>query len=410
MKQILLLLFLTFHTILFAQIQYEKGYYLTNNGEKVEGYIENKDWKYTPESFSFKSSFNSKEKIISIKNSKLFAFENSKVFEKFTVKIDTSKTQLKNLNTDRNPHYNEKTVFLELLVEGDANLYSNNSTNFKNKYFFKTSTNTITQLVFKEYIIKKSNNGTPSVAENNYFKQQILNNLKCKIIDLNRVNNLSYKKKNLVRVFEDYNKCKDENYTPYYLEKKNYNNLSLTIRPGATFSSIEFTYLNDIDKKFDLELGYRIGLELEYILPFNNNKWGVIMEPSYSHYESQLFIADNNDYTFIDNSQNIKIIYNSLGLQAGLRHYFFINNQSSIFVNGTYYQQFSNPNSNLSTINGRDISLYKTTNNLAFGVGYNYNKKISVEINYVFSRDIISAANVGASYNQLSFILGYNFL
>ena len=88
MKQILLLLFLTFHTILFAQIQYEKGYYLTNNGEKVEGYIENKDWKYTPESFSFKSSFNSKEKIISIKNSKLFAFENSKVFEKFTVKID----------------------------------------------------------------------------------------------------------------------------------------------------------------------------------------------------------------------------------------------------------------------------------------------------------------------------------
>ena len=409
MKQILLLLFLTFHTILFAQIQYEKGYYLTNNGEKVEGYIENKDWKYTPESFSFKSSFNSKEKIISIKNSKLFAFENSKVFEKFTVKIDTSKTQLKNLNTDRNPHYNEKTVFLELLVEGDANLYSNNSTNFKKKYFFKTSTNTITQLVFKEYIIKKSNNGTPSVAKNNYFKQQILNNLKCEIIDLNRVNSLSYKKKNLVRIFEDYNKCKDENYNPYYEDKKNSHNIALSIRPGLTYSSIDFTYIDDLNAKFDTEIGYRIGFELEYILPFNNNKWGIIIEPSYSQYDSRIFLKDSNDYTYIDNSQNIEITYNSLGLQAGLRYYFFINNKASIFINGTFYQQFSASNSNLEIQHSRNFSIYKSTNNLAAGVGFNFNRKIALEINYS-NRELLNYSEISAKYNQFSLILSYNFL
>ena len=36
------------------------------------------------------------------------------------------------------------------------------------------------------------------------------------------------------------------------------------------------------------------------------------------------FLKDSNDYTYIDNSQNIEITYNSLGLQAGLRYYFFI--------------------------------------------------------------------------------------
>lgn len=414
MKQILLFLCLTFSFTLFSQIHYEKAYYITNDGEKIEGYIQNKDWRHTPKSFNFKSSLTSDSEIISISDAKIFAFENFKKFERFTVDIDNSETQLKDFDTHRNPVFEEKIMYLELLVRGNANLYVNRDKKTKNKYFFSTSSSFPVQLVFKEYLVKLRNNGTPKVAENNYYKQQILNSLTCESINTRKVTSLNYKERSLTNIFEAYNNCKNEDYTPYFKEKNSPNSISFSIRPGMTYSFLEFNYVNGIGaehiEKLDSKISYRIGLELEYILPFNNNKWGIILEPVYTHYKSEKRISDKDDNIFVDSSENLDVSYNSLGIQAGMRHYFFLNDTSKLFINATYYQEISTPNSFIDFEKSKDLDFKSSSNNIAIGAGYNWNKKVAFEINYILKRETLPYVNRSGKYNQLSLILSYNIL
>ena len=54
MKKLLLIL-LAFTLQLFsAQIKFEKGYLITNNGERKEILIKNKDWLNNPTEFTYK--------------------------------------------------------------------------------------------------------------------------------------------------------------------------------------------------------------------------------------------------------------------------------------------------------------------------------------------------------------------
>ena len=56
------IIFSIFQTI--AQVNFEQGYYLTNNGVKTQGFIKNLGWKNNPESFTFKQNENSDEMIV----------------------------------------------------------------------------------------------------------------------------------------------------------------------------------------------------------------------------------------------------------------------------------------------------------------------------------------------------------
>ncbi len=415
MKKTLLVLFLTFSFGIYAQTEYKKGFYIDNFGNKIEGYIKYEDWKYTPSTFNYKESPNSAIKTISIENAKVFAFDNFKQYERYTVKIDTSATQLKNLDYERNPFFKEKTIYLEKLLDGSAKLYLYNSTSTKNKYFYSTSSDIPEQLVFKEYMVSKNGN-TPKMAVNEYYKQQILNNLDCESITKNKVSGLDYKERNLRKIFKDYNLCENNNYRAYYDEDTEIKKdaFALSIRPGVTYSTIDFTFLQSIgvdrSASLDYELGYRIGVELEYTLPFNNNKWSLILEPLYTHYKSQTFVKNTLDSDYFTNNENVNVEYNSFGAQVGIRYYFFLNEESSIFINARYYQQFFVPSSSFAFERSKDYTFYESTNSISLGAGYNFNRKFSVELNYVPARALISNFNYTAKLREVSLTLGYNFL
>ncbi|TQD40146.1 porin family protein [Haloflavibacter putidus] len=407
-------MFLTFGYGLYAQTEYKKGFYINDFGNKVDGYIKYEDWKYTPTTFEYRETPSSSTKIIAIDDAKLFAFDNFKEYERFTVKLDTSATKLKDLDFERNPLFKEKTIYLEKLTDGNAKLYVYSSSKTNNKYFYSKGSGTPQQLVFKEYMVSKNGN-TPKLAVNEYYKQQILNSLDCETITTRKVTGLDYKERNLKKIFEDYNSCKDENYTTYY-DKDNHKKdaFALSIRPGVTYSTVDFTFLQSIgvdrSASLDYELGYKIGVELEYTLPFNNNKWSLILEPLYTHYKSQTFVKNTLDSDYFTNNENVNVEYNSFGAQAGIRYYFFLNEESSIFINARYYQQFFVPSSSFAFERSRDYTFYESTNSISFGAGYNYNRKFSVELNYVPARALISNYNYTAKLREVSLTLGYNFL
>jgi hypothetical protein len=139
-------------------------------------------------------------------------------------------------------------------------------------------------------------------------------------------------------------------------------------------------------------LGFRLGLETEFIMPFNKNKLTIIIEPTYQYFKSE--------------GESIKANYKSIELPIGIRYYFFLNNNYKIFINASFVSDFSSNNSIIDVFSNK-LEI-KTRNNLAFGIGCKQNKKFSLEFRYQVSRELLSNYLYWSSdYNTLSVILGY---
>ena len=170
---------------------------------------------------------------------------------------------------------------------------------------------------------------------------------------------------------------------------------NLNIRPGLNSSSlfINNSAISSRSTDYGNKLAFRIGLEFEFIMGFNKNKWAVIIEPTY-----QYFKAEDNDIT---NLSNTNVDYKSLELPIGVRHYLFLNNNSKIFINGSFIYDF--------VLNSKVRNLDASSSlNLAMGVGYNYNQKYSVEFRYHTNRDILTDYNAwNSDFKTISIIFGY---
>lgn len=182
----------------------------------------------------------------------------------------------------------------------------------------------------------------------------------------------------------------------------------MNIRPGLNSSSLSISHnLNSTsDADFGNELGLRLGIEFEFIMPFNKNKWSFIIEPSYQYYKSEKTKTIYHFSYVIPQYINLNVDYTSIELPIGIRHYLFLNNNSKFFMNGSFVLDFSG-NSTIDVGTSSEIEI-KTGFNLAFGVGYKQNDKYSFEFRYMPNRDIFHNFSYWKSdYDTFSFILGY---
>lgn len=392
-KQLLFLLITILSFNCYSQISFEKGYYIDNSNQKTNCLIKNIDWKNNPTQFEYKLSENSESKKKTIESIKEFGINNISKYVRSIVNIDRSSEDIKKLSYDRNPIFKEEKLFLKVLIEGKANLYLLEDGNLR-RFFFNKENSAIEQLIFKSY--KTPNN---QIGKNNRFKNQLWNNLKCPNLKINKVENLSYQKNDIVDFFVKYNECNGEKNTNYE-EKQKKDLFNLSIRPGFNNSSlsVQNSIYSSRDTDFDNEFGFRFGIEAEFIMPFNKNKWSLIIEPTYQYYKSEKETRN----------RNVKADYKSIEIPVGIRHYFFLNENSKMFVNGSFIFDFSN-NSIVDYSIGTDLEI-KTRNNFAFGIGYKYNDKYSLELRYQTSREVLSDYIAWSSdYNTFSVIFGYSF-
>ncbi len=183
----------------------------------------------------------------------------------------------------------------------------------------------------------------------------------------------------------------------------------MTFRPSLNYSSLEIQNsvlgFNDID--FRNKLGIRFGIEAEFILPFNKNKWGIIVEPTYQYFKSEQSKETGNVSGGILVS---RIDYKSIELPVGIRYYFCLNDKSKLFTNISYVFDFSN-NSSIKFLRNDDSMLdeleIKSRRNLALGIGYKYKNRYSMEIRYNTNREILSDYLYWSSnYSSLNIIFG----
>ncbi|MBM1107297.1 PorT family protein [Aurantibacter crassamenti] len=405
MKKQVVLFFITAILSLngYSQISFEKGYYIDNANHKTTCLIKNIDWKNNPTKFEYKLSENSESQRATIPLIKEFGIDSISKYVRTTVNIDRSMNDVHNLSTDKNPIFNEEELFLKVLVEGKSNLYEYVDGNLK-RYFYTNADSNIEQLIFKSY--------KPFwyiIAENNAFRQQLWNNLKCPNFKKNKIENIDYDKNNLVRLFVDYSECHNAEFKNFETKQKR-NAFNLAIRPRLRNSSFraDNNANNTKTTAFNNKTGFGIGLEAEYILPFNKNKWAIAIEPTYQNFKGE---KETNVRNVQGGVLKAALKYSSIEIPVGLRHYMFLSEKSKLFLNAsiiadlTRKSSFEFTRADGSSLESVDI---KSRTNLAFGFGYKLSK-LSLEARYQTSRDILSDyLHWEAYYRTVSIIFGYS--
>ena len=399
-KQILFVLIAFVGLNCYSQIAFEKGYYIDESNEKIACLIKNIEWKNNPTQFDYKLSEEAEKKTATIKTVKEFGINDVVKYCRKTVEIDRSSENVNKLSIYKNPVFEEEQLFLKVLVEGKATLYQYNDSNLK-RYFYDKENATTEQLIFKSYKTPENNVGT-----NNEFKEQLRNNLKCETMKVSRFYRLNYIKNDLVKLFVDYNTCIDPAFTFEKKQRKDVFNLSIKPRLNNNSLTVQNSISETKDTEFDAKLGFGLGLEAEYILPFNKNKWAVLIEPTYQSFKDKKTTETGN----VSGGQLItNVAYSSIELPIGIRHYFFLNDKSKIFLDVFYVFDFSS--NSLIDFNRNDGTVFdlldiQSRPNWAMGVGYKYTR-FSLELRHQTNREILgSYINWISDYKTLSVILG----
>lgn len=400
MKNIILFSFISLTSQLFAQIQFEKGYFIDNDNQKIECLIQNSDWKNNPSEFKYKISETHSSQNANILIVKEFAVPGSFRYVRYILEVDRSSDNIDEIDMNKNPEWSTDTLFLKIIVTGTASLFSYERENFR-RFFYETDNSTIKQLVYKRYIVSTGGLSTGRIGENAQFRQQLWNDVKCGVTNINSVKNLPYKQNELGKYFISYNKCKGDSLnTETYSQRKG--NLSFRITAGLNYSSV--SSINSFLKstiKFDPQINFRFGVEMEYVMPYNKNKWSVLVEPSYQYFNSTT-------------SQGYSVKMNTIELPLGIRHFFFLKNGEKLFLSVCYVPSFSmNLNSTvtlselktpINTIGTENIS---PKDNFAIGGGIDF-KKFRTEVRYYTDRQLVNGYPIlSVPYSRISLIFSY---
>ncbi len=396
MKTILNALLILLCHLAWGQIKYEKGYIVNNEDERKECLIVNKDWLNNPESFQYKLTENSNAIQGNLNTIKEFGIYNYATYEKAIVQIDTSHSyDLSKMSKSYGPEWRQDTLFLKVLVDGKASLYYYDSQGLL-KFFYKTASDaSIKQLVHKEYYPPYS---ISVLKENNSFRQQLYTDVNCGNMNPTYLKRIKYEISELRAYFKEYNKCMGDVVSESKVARTR-DWLNFRITPGISYTSLSFQ--NSVDNtrntKFDPSIFLRIGLEIEYILEFNKNKWSSFFEPTYIH--TKLKTA----------SPQASINYQAIEFPIGLRHYFFLKNDRKLFLNGIIVLGLVKDLTNSNILIAQSDLEIKPRTSFALGGGYNF-RNFSLEARYYQRQDILGSYRYYKSqYQRVALICGYRF-
>lgn len=399
---ITLVLLIFFSLTAFSQITFESGYFITNSGQKTECLIKNIGWKNNPTQFEYKPAQDTSPQKTDIQKVKEFGIGATTKFIRATVAIDKSTDDVNQLTSDRNPDFATKTVFLKVIVEGKASLYYYEEGNLK-RFFYQIPDSAITQLVYKRYL------NDNLLVQNEYYKNQLINGLRCAGITLDDVRTIGYAKNDLERLFVKYNKCVGAEYQTYIPKQKNLFHLS--IRPGVSMDNFTIENFDAYPtyRGFGNQITYRIGAEAEYVFPFYRNKLSLLVEPTFQTYDAQTTMEVS---TIAGGILNQAVHYHSIELPVGLRYSAFLSKDSKLYADFTLVAVDFTIRSYIM-FTRKDGSIYesfpiRSSANPDLGLGYKFRNKYSVEVRYQTGRDLLTyEPQWHTKFTSLSLIFGY---
>ena len=417
MKQLIIFCCLAIFAInSYAQTNFDKGYFIDNDGQKTKCLIKNEDWKDNPTRFEYKISEEDELKGIGIESVAEFGVDNFSKYIRSTVDVDMSVYlgESSRLEETKDPVFVTKEIFLKTLVEGKASLYLYEK-ELLQKFFYQKEVDTIKQLVYRRYVefTPLENRGnvyvynTEKIKENNLYKQQLWSDFEDDT-DIFSIQDLKYDRKALTSFFVKCNQSSNVDFIDYVLLSR-IKTFNLTLRTRLNNSSLKMNYGQDFLGNIDLgnKMGFGFGIEAEIVLPFRKGRWTIPIEPTYQSFKTEKSIINRFGATII-----MDVNYQSIELPLGARRYFFLNEKSKVFINGFLVLDFNILESSITakTTAGFSLNTLKpqALANVALGAGYKYNDRYSVELRYLSNRNLaLRNPFLDTYYETLSAVIGF---
>jgi hypothetical protein len=231
---------------------------------------------------------------------------------------------------------------------------------------------------------------------------------------------VDYRRKELMKLFENYHTCKGIDYDVYFSKPKG--ELSFKAKAGIYLINLgmEQDIYNNMESNFGLSVSPRLGFEMEYIIPMLNNKFSLFAEPSVSLYnvEEQLIVINESHTSTRPITgvyrANVNLSYIDFEIPVGIRFYMFLNkaNTSRLFLGGGVSMNLISNTSEIPEDRNGEKSDFEFDNNTLpvyfGGMGYSYSKKYSIEARYYPERQLTSNFAYNLHHNNsFAIIAGY---
>jgi hypothetical protein len=397
----LLVLFVLLSLNVQAQDKFIKGYIVTNSSETKECFFDAANLFFKTNEVKYKFAEDA-DFIISTPNElKEFGIENVLKIVSRKVDIEVSSNSLNNMSKEREPQNENKTVFLQYLVQGDYNLLKYNSADKVNFYLEKD--NILEQLIFKKYQF----NGM--VRENLSFKSQLYKNLTCNVTNQD-IEKLNYEEKKITEIVIKHNSCVNSGNLIVFKgrDKERKTTVNVYAKVGVKSLNIDVArnYLNP--QFFDTEFSGitpNIGFEVEVILPFDYNKVSMYLNPSFFNYK-----GSNSDTDGTTREIELALLEVTLGAR-----YYLKTNQNGFYVNGGLTVAQPELFNSFYKVNIQGSSILTFNFNTVFmfngGLGYKIKDRITVDLFFIGNANFFdSYNNIDSKYSSLNVQLGYRFL
>ncbi len=391
---------------LLSQNHYEPGYFVDLEGIKREVLIFNKDWKNNPTSFKYKKKEQSEIVEKSIFDIRAFGITGICKFERHVVNIDRSDQEIKDYTYSSEPIFTEEELCLRVLVDGPVSLYKYED-NRTRRFFYKTD-GKIKPLIYKKYKTKSDR-----IAINYAFRGQLWSILECGDFDMDALQKLEYKEKDLIEAVRNFLECSDQSMD--YIEKaKKFKKTNIVLKGGLRLSTFNLSIASADQKgdkfnsSFDPIPQFTFGLEVEYILPFRNHVWTVFSDPSYQSYKKT---EEKEFLRFLVQPTDLIVEYQSIEIPVGFKYYFPLNKKAKLNINASLVADLFLSNSYILMDRYPDfiddpINSYFSSN---FGIGFQYDQKYLIEFKMNSKRDLLAQFldSVDANYRFYGINIGY---
>lgn len=418
MKKILpLLLFLsTCSFSLFSQQNFQPGYIILQNGDSLSSEIDNEYWRKNPIDVNTRL----KNELRTYQLDEVKAFKVGDYYFKSTeVNIEVSPIEFEKLGIEKEPLFESRKVFLQVLYDGKKQLYYCKSDSDR-EYFYIKQDGRIELLIFKKFLIVKDDR--KFVAANRLFVEQLRNYLNdCTAVESQIDDMKEMNLSNMNKLFRSYYaKCAKKSYI--YNSKMKNTEIKFGIVSGVSISNIQFKgdLLERItNSEFTTSTNPTVGLFLDLKFRGNREKWSIYNELLYNSLSSNASFRDEiNDMFYFDYDFTVKANYLTLNnllrynivakdklkwfLEAGISNGYAVSLEVSEveteFFRGEETIEFTNPF--LSTRNYEQ--------GFIFGTGMSISK-ISLNFRYEKAAGISRASSTSSPVTSFFFLLGYTF-
>ncbi len=237
------------------------------NNSKISGLVFYNTPYHTPQSFRFKASETSEEKIYNKNDIKNISVNNYGEFLKTDVEISRHNEAQNKISYNGKFNLQKENLILEVLVKGTNTLYK--FADEKNTaFFYSANDGVIKPLLYKEYYHPDNES---AIVKNNEFRID-LKNLACENASVNYV---KYSDSELIKFFKKANECAgDTNQTI----KKDFTKNYLKVVTTKNFGKEKY----DV---YDVKSSYTFGLEFERNMPFVNNSFSIAFATNYTTFD-----------------------------------------------------------------------------------------------------------------------------